>query len=186
MVEPGADVEGTLRRVEGTLRRKDEGTPTSGWSAPTLVRTMSVRKNGRPAPKVFTVGYEGRDPTELVALLCYHEVQVLIDVRLNAISRRRGFSKTALSQALADAGIAYVHERGLGNPKENRAAYRLGHEAAHRRYARHLESQGAEAVSRVSDLVRTAPTALLCVEREPECCHRTAVATSLGASVVSL
>jgi uncharacterized protein (DUF488 family) len=140
----------------------------------------------RPAPKVFTVGYEGRDLAELVALLRNHGICLLIDVRLNAISRRRGFSKTALSQALADAGIAYVHERGLGNPKENRAGYRLGQQAAHRQYTRHLESHGAEAVSRVTDLAQTTRIALLCVEREPACCHRTAVATSLGASVVSL
>lgn len=179
MVVPGAD-------VEGTLRGQERSNPTSRRSTPTLVRTMNGRENGRPAPKVFTVGYEGRDPAELVALLRDHNVQILIDVRLNAISRRRGFSKSALSQSLADAGIAYVHERGLGNPKENRAGYRLGHESAHRRYARHLESHGAEAVARVNDLIRTTAAALLCVEREPECCHRTAVATSLGASVVSL
>ena len=150
-------------------------------------RLMSGRRNEkRPAPRVFTVGYEGRDPGELVSLLRDYGIQVLIDVRLNAISRRRGFSKNALSQALADVGITYVHERGLGNPKENRAGYRLGHRSAHRKYERHLESYGAEAVSRVKDLVKTTPTALLCVERESACCHRTAVASSLGASVISL
>jgi len=147
---------------------------------------MSGRARERPAPKVYTVGYEGRDPAELVSLLHHHGIRVLIDVRLNAISRRRGFSKTALSQALADAGIEYVHERDLGNPKENRAGYRLGHKSAHRRYELHLQSHGSEAVLRVSDLVRSTPTALLCVEREPDSCHRTAVATTLGASIVSL
>ena len=147
---------------------------------------MSSRKRPYPANEVFTVGYEGRDVEELVALLRSRGVQTLVDVRLNAISRRRGFSKTSLSESLARAGIRYVHERALGNPKENRDAYRSGKESAHRRFERHLEAHGADAVARVSDLVRSTPTALLCVEREPHSCHRTAVASQLGASVVSL
>lgn len=135
---------------------------------------------------VFTVGYEGRSVDELLTLLREHRVRVLVDVRLNAISRKRGFSKTALSGSLADAGIEYVHEPALGNPKENRPAYRDGHPSAQRRYLRHVEKHGADAVARVSELIAAAPTALLCVEREPETCHRTAIAAELGARIVSL
>jgi len=143
---------------------------------------------GRPSkqPAVFTVGYEGRDINELVGLLQRHGVQLLIDVRLNAISRRRGFSKAALAEALENAGITYVHERGLGNPKENREGFRTGRLSAHRRYAMHLQANGADAVARVTDLAKAASTALLCVEREPACCHRTAVAERLGLPVVTL
>jgi uncharacterized protein (DUF488 family) len=147
---------------------------------------MSARTERRSARKVFTVGYEGRDIGELVELLHEHGIRVLVDVRQNAISRRRGFSKGLLSETLASAGIAYVHERGLGNPKENREAFRNGRASAHRRYARHLEVHGADAVARVTDLAKLKSTALLCVEREPECCHRTTVAAQLGVTVVSL
>ncbi len=137
-------------------------------------------------PAVFTVGYEGRTPEELVSLLRRNGIRTLVDVRLNAISRKPGFSKTALTDHLARAGIIYVHERVLGNPKENREEYRRGSPSAQKRYARHLHSQGTDAVARVMELARTKPTALLCVEREPHCCHRTAVAAQLGAQVVSL
>jgi uncharacterized protein (DUF488 family) len=137
-------------------------------------------------PAVFTVGYEGRTIEELLTLLRDHRVQVLVDVRLNAISRRRGFSKTALSDSLADAGIEYVHEPGLGNPKDNRDAFREGEASAHKRYLRHVQKHGTDAVARVSELVANTPTALLCVEREPATCHRSAIASELGAQVVSL
>ena len=147
---------------------------------------MTGRTNGCHVPNVFTIGYEGRDVDELVRLLRDHGIRVLVDVRLNAISRKRGLSKSALAQALADAGITYVHERGLGNPKDNRADYRLGKTAAHRRYARHLQAHGADAFARLTDLVMATPTALLCVEREPTSCHRTAIATQLDLAVVSL
>jgi len=148
--------------------------------------SMSGRRKRSPVPEVFTVGYEGRDLDELVGLLHHHGIRVLVDVRLNAISRRRGFSKSVLAETLADAGIAYVHERGLGNPKDNRADYRVGKTSAHRRYARHLKVHGADAFARVTDLVKSTPTALLCVEREPNCCHRTAIATELDLTVISL
>jgi len=147
---------------------------------------MSARTKRRSTRKVFTVGYEGRDIGELVELLQEHGILVLVDVRQNAISRRRGFSKSALSETLESAGIAYVHERGLGNPKENRDGFRSGRASAHRRYAKHVEVHGADAVARVTDLAMSKSTALLCVEREPECCHRTAVAAKLGVPVVSL
>ena len=65
------------------------------------------------APALFSVGYEGRDLDEFVRLLRAHGVTVLLDVRLNAISRKPGFSKTRLTAALADAGIRYRHARAL-------------------------------------------------------------------------
>jgi uncharacterized protein (DUF488 family) len=45
------------------------------------------------APALFSVGYEGRDPSDFVELLQKNGVTVLLDVRLDAISRKPGFSK---------------------------------------------------------------------------------------------
>jgi len=51
--------------------------------------------------EVFTIGYEGRQPDELIAMLRAHRVDRLIDVRERPSSRRKGFSKSALRDALA-------------------------------------------------------------------------------------
>jgi uncharacterized protein (DUF488 family) len=136
--------------------------------------------------RVFTVGYEGRDIESFVTLLSDHRVETLVDVRLTPISRKPGFSKTALSAALEDAGITYVHERRLGNPKDNRPAYRAGEKLAQRRYLRHITDGGAEAVAWLAETVAHSVTALLCVERESTSCHRSAIAEHLGLPTVSL
>jgi len=49
---------------------------------------------------IVSIGYEGRSLDEFVQALKGHRVDVLIDVRLTPISRKKGFSKTALSEAL--------------------------------------------------------------------------------------
>ncbi|HKS47966.1 MAG TPA: DUF488 domain-containing protein, partial [Amycolatopsis sp.] len=72
---------------------------------------------------VFGVGYEGREVAGFVADLAGRRVTRLVDVRLTPISRKRGFSKTALRDALAEVNITYDHRRELGNPKANRSAF---------------------------------------------------------------
>ena len=65
---------------------------------------------------VFTVGYEGRTPDELIELLARKGVRRVVHVRALPLSRRRGFSKTPLREALGAHGIDYVHLRDAGNP----------------------------------------------------------------------
>jgi len=126
-------------------------------------------------PALLTVGYEQREVDELVALLINNGVHTLVDVRLNAISRKKGFSKTALSNALAEAGIAYRHERELGNPKANREPFRQGLSSARTRYRRHLANGASGALDEVLALASTVRVALLCFEREHDTCHRSCI-----------
>jgi uncharacterized protein (DUF488 family) len=129
--------------------------------------------------RLFSVGYEGRSIEELVDVLRSHGVELLVDVRLNAISRRPGFSKRALAAALGAVDIDYLHERSLGNPPENRQNFRAGQEFARQRYIRRMRREGRDALARLADEVRERPTALLCVEREDISCHRTCIAEHL-------
>ena len=108
-------------------------------------------------------------------MLTRNQVDVLVDVRLNPISRKRGFSKTKLASALADAGIEYRHERDLGNPKENRDLFRQGLESARDRYLSHLQNGAASVYANVISLAETARIALLCYEREHDKCHRSCI-----------
>ena len=125
-----------------------------------------------------SVGYQERDIDEFVQLLVDNDVELLVDVRLNAISRKRGFSKTALSNTLATAGIGYRHERELGNPKDNREPFRQGLASARKRYLA-LLSNGASAVyAEVVSLAQTRRVALLCYERDHAECHRSCIIDS--------
>jgi len=78
-----------------------------------------------PIP-LATIGYEAAPQAKVIDTLKAAGVEVLIDVRAIAASRRAGFSKGLLSSSLEDAGIAYVHLRALGTPKEGRMAARRG------------------------------------------------------------
>ena len=125
--------------------------------------------------RIFTIGYEGATQADFVAALEAAGVKRVIDVRAVPNSRRPGFSKTPLSNALAEAGIDYVHLRALGTPADGRAAARAGrHDDLTRIYSGQLELPEAMAQSaQMLDLVEEQPSALLCYERDPEECHRT-------------
>ncbi|WP_022894774.1 DUF488 domain-containing protein [Agromyces subbeticus] len=48
-------------------------------------------------------------------------VTALVDVRLNALSRKHGFSKKSLAEGLAGYGITYLHRPQLGNPCDEKS-----------------------------------------------------------------
>jgi uncharacterized protein (DUF488 family) len=140
--------------------------------------------------RIFTVGYEGATVDEFLSALTDAGVKRVIDIRAVPNSRRPGFSKTPLRNALGEVGIDYVHFRALGTPADGRAAARAGrHEELERIYAGQLElpeaiAQGAEML----ELAREKPSALLCYERDPSGCHRTLLLRALApeAEVVDL
>ena len=124
---------------------------------------------------IHSVGYEGEELEGFVAGLAAAGVTVLVDVRKRAGSRRPGFAKTALSTALAEAGIGYRHEPSLGNPPENRQALRRGDSAARERMRALVDVFGSDAVERLVDDASAGPVAVLCVEADPATCHRSIV-----------
>lgn len=125
--------------------------------------------------RIFTIGYEGATVPEFLAALQRAGVERVIDIRAVPNSRRPGFSKTPLRNALAEAGIDYVHLRALGTPADGRAAARAGQKDELKRiYAGQLELPEAIAeTGKMLDLSREKPSALLCYERDPAACHRT-------------
>jgi uncharacterized protein (DUF488 family) len=132
--------------------------------------------------KIFTIGYEGTTVPEFIAALKHAGIERVIDVRALPLSRRPGFSKTALRGALEAAGIEYIHLKALGTPAAGRAAARGGrHAELERIYAGQLElpeaiAQGAQML----ELAREKPSVVLCMEREPAHCHRTLLLNSIA------
>ena len=123
--------------------------------------------------RVYSVGYEGLELEVLVDHLASAKVSLLVDVRLNPVSRRRGYSRKTLSAALAAAGIEYRHERALGNPQDNRDSFRSGDgEEGRLRMREILENGSGDALRRLIDDARGSRIAVLCVERDRLRCHR--------------
>lgn len=140
--------------------------------------------------RVFTIGYEQTTVPELIAALQAGGVERVVDVRALPLSRRPGFSKTALAGALQEAGIAYEHLKALGTPKEGRDAAKRGDQATLARvYAGQLELPEAQAAAAILlDRAAAQPIALLCYERDPGDCHRSMLIAAIAsrAEVVDL
>lgn len=129
-------------------------------------------------PPLFTIGYEGKTQAEFLQELQAAGVELLIDVRAVAASRRPGFSKTALSNGLRECGIDYLHLRSLGTPADGRQAARAGRVAEMRAiYADQLDTPEAGlALEQALAEASARPSALLCYEREAPDCHRSMLA----------
>jgi uncharacterized protein (DUF488 family) len=136
----------------------------------------------------YTIGYEGTDIDTFVASLKAVGVNVLADVRAIALSRKKGFSKTALRTRLEAEGIAYIHFVELGDPRAGREAAKAGrHDEFLRVYDSHLnraESKGALKI--LEETTRDNAVCLLCFERDPKACHRTIVAGRLKTSGIEV
>lgn len=122
-------------------------------------------------------GYEGLDIDEFCDALVSAHVTTLVDVRLNALSRKRGFSKNGLRASLAEVGIEYLHRPVLGNPKENRDGFALlgsrAGDAARNLYRGILAAPSAvEAIFEIATLARSGRVAVMCFERDQHECHR--------------
>jgi uncharacterized protein (DUF488 family) len=132
---------------------------------------------------IATIGYQGTTVAHFLDALRDEGVELLVDVRAVASSRRPGFAKSALAANLAGAGIEYLHLRGLGTPADGRAAARAGrHEEMQAIYRERLATAEAQAeLHALADLVRSGRhVCLLCFEADPAHCHRTLVAAALG------
>jgi uncharacterized protein (DUF488 family) len=125
--------------------------------------------------KLFTIGYEQTPAKSVLDELEQAGVKLLVDVRAVASSRRPGFSKSQLAAGLDERGIAYLHLRGLGTPKEGRLAARAGqYDTLEKIYAKHLKTpQAKEELEELSALVKkSGPVCILCYERDHRHCHR--------------
>ena len=125
------------------------------------------------------IGYEGYSIDDFVSRLRLRGVDTVVDVRLNPLSRKRGFSKTLLRETLEAAGIGYLHLPALGNPKDNRDGFASapGQDGGARERFANLLS-GAEAAADLETLVtltETSSIALLCFEADEAHCHRSEV-----------
>jgi uncharacterized protein (DUF488 family) len=130
-------------------------------------------------PPLFTIGYEKAALRDVLQTLKHAKVELLIDTRAVAASRRAGFSKKMLAVSLKEEGIDYLHLQKLGTPTEGREAARAGDlKKLWRIYGKHIKTPEAQAqLSDLESLLREGRRiCLLCYERNPDECHRSRIA----------
>ena len=99
---------------------------SSSWSVFQEVVALDAVRGVVVVTPLWTIGYEGFTSDEWLDSLVASGVQTVVDVREMPLSRKPGFSKSRLADALRARGIEYVHLRSLGNPKEYRHRLRNG------------------------------------------------------------
>jgi uncharacterized protein (DUF488 family) len=142
-------------------------------------------KSAKRADKIyplFTIGYEQAKPAAVLDELKRAQIQLVVDTRAVAASRRPGFSKRQLAASLEEAGIAYIHLQKLGTPAEGRAAARNGDiDTLWRIYDKHIKTTDAQ--SQLEELIALIKSgkrvALLCYCRDPKACHRSRIVANV-------
>ena len=131
--------------------------------------------------KILIIGYEGIDVVEFVERLKKYNVTRLIDVREIPISRKKGFSKTALKGKLEKENIKYVHFKSLGSPSPLRKKLKTNWDYNYffKTYLKYL-SKNMDAIKEVYQYISDGINCIMCFERTPEKCHRSAVANKIN------
>jgi uncharacterized protein (DUF488 family) len=133
---------------------------------------------------IYSVGHGTRPIEEFVDILRAAGVKALADIRSAPGSRRHPqFGQAALAASLEDAGIDYVHLRGLGGrrdavPDSPHVALRVD---AFRGYADHMSSaEFAADYGRLGAIAREKATAFMCAETLWWRCHRRLLSDQLA------
>jgi uncharacterized protein (DUF488 family) len=147
-------------------------------------------------PSVVTIGVYGFTLDEFLEALGSADVRALVDVRQRRGVRGTEYSwanSNRLQAALAEVGVEYRHRKDLATTTELR---RLQYEedaklgvgqrsrvelapAVRRRYEDEVLGN-VDLAELVAGLAPDGATALLCVEQDPDACHRSIIAERLA------
>lgn len=133
---------------------------------------------------IYTVGYEGLSLPAFWDLLRDNDIKTLVDVRAVPLSRKPGFSKSALAAGCGERGLDYLHLRALGCPRFIRDSYKASKDWDEytTRFLAYLEGGEADgALHDLAGLVQSSRCALMCFEADPMICHRLYVAEEISA-----
>lgn len=156
--------------------------------------------------RLATVGVYDADLESFLHALREADVRLLLDIRQRRGVRGREYAwanAQRLQAALHDAGVAYAHRPELAPTSELRqlqyaedARHGVGKRSREKLAPAYVERFRREILAAadlgavVALMPDDATTALLCVEREPDACHRSLVAQELaercGVDVVHL
>lgn len=127
------------------------------------------------APCLFTLGYEGITIDAYLDKLYFHNINVLIDVRKNPVSRKFGFSISKLKPYVEKIGIEYVHipELGIDSSLRKNLDDPTSYKKLFDIYQNDILPQQVQALNFLESTINTHKrAALTCFEADYNFCHR--------------
>ena len=138
------------------------------------------RREERPRGKcaVYMAGYEGLQIDGFLNILLEAGIEQIIDVRHNPISRRYGFHKSTLSGVCRRFDIQYKHVPEVGIPPQLRSNLRQPSDyiPLFQNYAEETLPSQPRVVKRIANWIESRPSVLMCMENNPDSCHRSHLA----------
>lgn len=151
------------------------------------------RLSAEPGPiAIYTIGYEGKSVDGLFNLILQQGIRTLIDIRSNPVSRSYGFSHTKLAKICAALDVDYrqMPELGITSLKRKALANGVTRRALLDEYEETRLPQSREHVLSVTAIIKNRPSVLLCLESNPDECHRSRLANTIaeatGLAIVNL
>lgn len=125
-------------------------------------------------PGIFSIGYQGKDLDSFLDALIQNNIQEVVDVRANPFSMNFTFVKSVLAAKLEKAGIAYRHvpELGIDGALRREHLAENDYETLFKTYAAKILPSAEKQVQELVTLGQKKRIALLCFEKNVNCCHR--------------
>jgi uncharacterized protein (DUF488 family) len=142
-------------------------------------------KGGAEKKKVviFTIGHSTRPVSEFIEILRAFGIEKVVDVRTIPRSRHNPqFSGDALRESLKEAGIGYIHMKGLGGLRHAlKDSPNTGwRNAAFRGFADYMQAEEfEESLVKLIETAAKRTTVIMCAEAVPWRCHRSLIGDAL-------
>ncbi|HLC36233.1 MAG TPA: DUF488 family protein [archaeon] len=153
---------------------------TVNSNAPRMTRDNS-------ATGICSIGYEGKTIDCFLNKLIQNKVALLVDVRKNAFSMKKGFSKSQLEKFLGKASIGYLHvpELGIESEKRKNLESAEDYKELFKNYRSSLPGR-KEKIAELKALGKKQKIALMCFEADKNFCHRGVLSDFLSQEVVHI
>jgi len=151
----------------------------------TVISKASKPRQAMPVaePAVYTVGYEGISVDGLFNHLLEKGIRKVLDVRRNPVARRYGFHKRTLASICEKLEIDYEHlpPLGIDSAKRKTLKTRDDYMLLLEEYENSTLIQERDLLNDVSSIMVHTPSSLLCMEADPDICHRSRIASMVSA-----
>ena len=139
---------------------------------------------------LYTIGYEGISIDKYIEKLSNFNIKIVIDVRKNAFSYKKGFTKEELKETLLKNNILYYHIPELGIDSEKRKGIKLTIEPTITLFGEEksdlqkifdeykiLLPKKEKYINILLNIInKYNNVALTCFEKDYKCCHRSIIA----------
>lgn len=131
--------------------------------------------------EIYTIGYQEKSLEDFLARIIDNKINVVIDIRYNPNSRRKGFSKNKLASHLQEKNVKYYHYKDLGTPPpiRKKAIEKNNHMIVINKWKAMIDEK-LELLKNLKNHFIDDIICFMCYEKDATHCHRSIVVQTYG------